>query len=98
MSRPPSAPPGLILRPLYRATPVVVTTRDGAPATLVYRGGRHRVEEVADRWLIEDEWWRAPISRMYYRLLLACGLVLTVYQDRETGRWFEQPYHGPVAA
>jgi hypothetical protein len=63
------------------------------------------VAAVADRWRIDDEWWRNPVSRLYRRLVLADGRVLTVFEDRVAGRWYVQRYrysraaqHEPVPA
>ncbi|HET7035230.1 MAG TPA: hypothetical protein VFI42_06050 [Thermomicrobiaceae bacterium] len=48
--------------------------------------------QVQDVWRIDDEWWRAPISRRYFRLVLDDGSQRTVYHDLVAGRWFEQGY------
>ena len=70
----------------------ILTRRDGSPGTLVEGGRRRRVEHVQDTWRIDDEWWRAPISRRYYQLTLDDGSVRTVYQDLVTSEWYEQGY------
>jgi hypothetical protein len=50
-----------------------------------------QVERTLDRWRIDDEWWRErEVSRMYYSVLVAGGIRLTVFQDLMTGKWFEQ--------
>ncbi len=52
-----------------------------------------RVERVIEDWLICDEWWRSmPVHRHYFRLALADGVMLTMYQDLTDGRWYRQPY------
>jgi hypothetical protein len=48
------------------------------------------VQEIADRWRIDDEWWRQEISRMYFRVVLTGGRVLTVFQNLITSDWFLQ--------
>jgi hypothetical protein len=67
---------------------------EGAPPT----SGFVPVQEIADRWRIDDDWWRKEISRMYFRVVLAGGRVLTVFQDLIAGDWFLQttatPRHG----
>jgi hypothetical protein len=50
------------------------------------------VAAVRDRWRIEDEWWREPISRRYYQVVLDDGTVRTLYRDAIGDRWFEQAY------
>ena len=62
------------------------------PTALVERGRHRRIEQVQDRWRIDDEWWRGPISRRYYQLVLDDGSLRTVYQDLVDGRWYEQGY------
>lgn len=82
------------LRPLNRPRPVVVLPHsgDGRPATLVERGERRRVAQVQDAWRIDDGWWREPISRRYYRVVLDDGALRTLYQDTIGERWYEQAY------
>ncbi len=62
------------------------------PALLVERGQRRRVAHVQDSWRIDDEWWREPIGRHYYQLVLDDGSLRTVYQDLVDGGWYEQGY------
>lgn len=45
---------------------------------------------IKEAWLIEDEWWREPISRRYYLLILDQGILCTIYQDRVRETWYEQ--------
>ena len=80
------------LRPLNAPRPITVLTRDDRPAILVERGRRRRVERVQDSWRIDDEWWREPISRRYYRVVLDDGSLRTVYWDLVGGGWYEQGY------
>ncbi len=68
------------------------TRRDGAPTFLVEHHRPIRVAEVHDTWLIEDEWWRTPIQRQYFQLLLANGTIRTIYHDLVTDEWYDQAY------
>lgn len=54
--------------------------------------GPTRVLEVCNRWRIDDEWWRKPISRMYYELRTPTAL-LEIFQDLNTGEWFLERLH-----
>jgi hypothetical protein len=47
---------------------------------------------VQDTWQIDDEWWRDPISRRYYQVVLADGSLHTLYHDLVADRWYEQGY------
>jgi hypothetical protein len=73
-----------------------VECRDGLPTSVQLSGGRIAVVGVIDAWLVEDEWWRQPISRYYRHLLLADDRLLTVFEDRITGAWYRQNYSLPV--
>jgi hypothetical protein len=79
------------LRPLNAPRPVRVLTGDGLPVALV-EGQRRRAARVEDAWHVDDEWWRDPIHRRYYRLLLDDGVVRTVYHDVARDDWFAQGY------
>lgn len=57
-----------------------------------------RVEEILDRWRIDDEWWRKEVSRMYYHVALEGGQLLTLYRDLITGRWYGQTSATPLPA
>jgi hypothetical protein len=81
------------LRPLNRPRPVTVLV-DAAkrPVALIEGERRARVARVQDRWCIDDEWWRDPIQRVYYRVVLETGALRTIYHDRAQDAWFEQSY------
>ena len=87
------------LRPLNPPRPLTVLTRRAGgtidpvrPAALIEGGRRVAVSRVEEVWCVEDEWWRRPISRRYYRLALADGRVRVVYHDRAEAAWFAQRY------
>jgi hypothetical protein len=49
------------------------------------------VMRVAERWRIDEGWWGPnPLSRLYYRLVLADGRLVTVYRDLDDGTWWAQ--------
>ena len=39
-------------------------------------------------WRIDDEWWRSPISRLYYQVVLENGRVMTLYRDLTDECWY----------
>lgn len=86
------ARPGSRLKPLNLPRNLRVEEEGGKPARLVSNEQKLLVEAIQERWRIDDEWWRRPISRLYFRLLLESGTVVTVFKDLETGQWFEQQY------
>jgi len=81
------------LRPLAGPRRIAVQADGrGRPRAVLYEGTLRDVA-VQDRWRIDDEWWRErPVSRMYFRLQLAEGRVITVYRDLAGGDWWEQRY------
>jgi hypothetical protein len=83
----------------------VRTTKRGYPAAIRTRRGWHNVQEILDVWRIDDEWWRASISRTYYRILLNNGHVYSTFTEEredleeefeeveeESGEEFEEEY------
>lgn len=60
----------------------------GHPSALVWQR-REPVREVMNWWRIYDDWWRVPISRMYY-LVTTPTMLLEVYKDLITGDWYLQ--------
>jgi hypothetical protein len=52
--------------------------------------GRRDVETIGEIWRVDDEWWRQPISRRYIEVILSGGRHVVLYQDLNTGEWFEQ--------
>jgi len=79
------------LRPLR--TPVSVRVRldqEGLPRAIERRGRWIPVEAVRERWRIDDEWWRKPISREYFALVLEDGRPVILFRDLTTGDWFGQ--------
>lgn len=80
------------LRPLGRPRSAQIhTDADGEPIHVRLPGRpARRVESVREHWRIDDEWWRAPISREYRTVVLDDGRVLTLYRDLTDGRWYAQ--------
>ncbi|GAC1332280.1 MAG: hypothetical protein NVSMB17_11200 [Candidatus Dormibacteria bacterium] len=57
----------------------------------VTAGGRGRpVEQVCARWRVDSDWWRRPVSREYWKLVLggAEALLCDLYRDQLTGEWW----------
>ena len=78
------------LRPLNEPRPVAVRA-NAAGTPLAVRG--EAVAVVEETWRIDEGWWRErAVSRRYWRLTLAGGRAVTVYQDLLTGDWYEQRY------
>ena len=79
------------LVPLNTPTPIQVRANSAdTPVEVQLERRRLRVTEIQERWRIDDEWWGTPISRIYHRLVLIDGRILTVYRDLESEGWFIQ--------
>lgn len=68
--------------------------RLGRPVAIPWKGRWRAVQKVQDVWRIDDEWWRAEISRLYFLVVLADGQLCTVFRDLVVGDprrgWFLQ--------
>ena len=80
------------LRPLGQPKVVVVMTDENGEPTHVRMTGKpaRTVETVRERWRIDDEWWRQPISREYRAVVLDDGRNVTLYHDLLDGLWYVQ--------
>ena len=80
------------LRPLGQPRVVTVRTDQHGEPELVRLTGKpaRRVEAIRERWRIDDEWWRRPISREYHSVVLDDGRNVTLYHDLVDGLWYSQ--------
>ena len=75
------------LRALNVPEPVAVElSADGRPAVV----RRCTVEAILEHWRVDDEWWRQPIARRYYEVMLTGGGHVVLFEDLATGGWFVQ--------
>jgi hypothetical protein len=54
------------------------------------RDGVRSVDEIVETWIVQDEWWRAPIHRRYVEVVLDGGAHVVLFEDLITGEWFMQ--------
>ena len=52
--------------------------------------GSVTIEAVRETWRIDDEWWREPVSRKYYEVLVEGGGRVVLFVDLVTLEWFVQ--------
>jgi len=62
------------------------------PVALISSNRRYRVDRIQDVWCIDDEWWREPITRRYFQIVLDTGVLHTIYHDLVQDSWYEQGY------
>ena len=81
--------PPVALRRLSQVQPAQVELgRDGTPVRLDDRP----VEQVRERWVVEEGWWTdAPVRRAYAELVLADGGLAVVFEDL-VGRRLAPPH------
>lgn len=63
---------------------------EGEPLSVRVKGRRRAVAAVKDRWRLDDEWWKRPISRLYFLVELEGGTLFTLFRDLESGHWYQQ--------
>ena len=69
----------------------VQSDEKGEPQAVYSGRGWRAVEQVLDRWLIDDEWWREnPIHRAYYEVDLEGDVRLVLFHDLVDGAWHTQ--------
>lgn len=79
------------LRALNLPVPVSVAADDGGtPKAVTIDEVSRAVVSVRERWRVDDEWWRRPISREYVEVVLDDGRRLVLFRDLLTGEWFRQ--------
>jgi hypothetical protein len=71
---------------------VTLDEESGLPRILHERGRRREVARIQDVWLVDDEWWREPISRRYVQVVLRGGALRTLFHDQLADRWYAQSY------
>ena len=42
----------------------------------------------ANRWLVEVDWWRRPVAREYWKLVVSDRVLCEVYHDLDQDAWF----------
>jgi len=79
------------LRPLNTPSPVTVRTDgDGRPVGVAREDRILEVLQLREVWRIDDEWWRQPVSRLYFDLVLEDGRRIVLYRDLAGGGWYRQ--------
>ena len=74
----------------YAPQGVEVVVHDGRPAAIWLKRRRRRVVSIVNMWRIDEEWWRKPISRLYFLIELENSARITVFQDLVSGQWYRQ--------
>ena len=74
---------------LYVNHPLVQVETDeaGTPIRLRMDGVTHGEVGICNQWRVDDEWWREPVARAYFKVVTRDGLLCTVFWDEIRGTW-----------
>lgn len=72
---------------LLHAHPAIEPELDAGGALVAIRwSGRREPVEVCNRWRVDENWWREPIARDYFKVVGTRWLAL-IYYDRVSRSW-----------
>ncbi len=74
----------------YEPEPIDVRAEAGRPVVVLFKQRRIKVRELLNMWRIDEDWWRLPISRLYFLVELENGARLTLFRDLVQSRWYRQ--------
>jgi hypothetical protein len=60
------------------------------PYAFTWLGRTHQVQGIAKRWRVDVDWWRDRVWREYFKLTTHTGLLVILYRDVLTDRWYLQ--------
>ena len=76
----------------------VETDAAGIPVRLRMDGTTHGEVGICNRWRLDDDWWRTPVARAYFKLVTRDGLLCTIYLDEIRRSLHELGIHADVVA
>jgi hypothetical protein len=68
----------------------VETDSQGNPVRFVWRGRRHRLQRIQQRWQVDSDWWSAEgrVWRDYWAVVTFDGLLCVIYQNLQDRAWY----------
>ncbi len=60
------------------------------PLRFTWESDVHPVERIHERWRVNEDWWTGPIWREYFSLVTTTGLLVDLFHDLLTGKWYLQ--------
>ena len=76
----------------YDPEKIEIAAQEGRPFVVRLKKRPVLVKDVVNMWRIDEEWWRKPISRLYFSLELENGARITVFRDLLAGTWYRQSW------
>jgi hypothetical protein len=68
----------------------VEADRCQTPQRFAWLGRVHPVADVANRWRVDEDWWRGRVWREYFKLTTETGLLVILFRDLVSGAWYLQ--------
>jgi hypothetical protein len=65
----------------------VTESAEHGPAMVLYGKKKTQVESVICHWRINQEWWKRPVERDYFRVRLVDGVICELFRDNSSGCW-----------
>jgi len=74
---------------LYANHPLVQVETDaaGTPVRIRMDGVTHGEVGICNQWRVDDDWWREPVARAYFKVVTRDGLLCTVFWDEIRSTW-----------
>ena len=66
----------------------VRTDEAGRPTSFQLMGKQDHVARICNYWKLDDNLWRKPTQRDYYKLQTASGLLCVIYHERSDDTWY----------
>jgi hypothetical protein len=60
------------------------------PGAFSWQGQHHEVSAVTRHWRVDLDWWREPVWRDYFKLVTTSGLLVIIYHNLISGKWYLQ--------
>jgi len=60
--------------------PIAVECQGRTPHTFTWRGTRHRVARILNRWVVRTDWWRQEVCRRYFNVECDDLVIYDIYQ------------------
>lgn len=70
----------------------VLESNNSIPQKISIKRNRYQITKMNDLWEINLWWMSEPIHRTYYKLEDFTGKPITVFQDINTSKWYQQNY------
>ncbi len=68
----------------------VLTDAAGQPVQFTWQGQTHTVQHIANRWRLDDEWWRGRVWREYFKVTTEAGGLMLLYHNVLGDQWYVQ--------